>query len=127
MNNFIQNYEIILKNLQDLPIDPHCFVQLSGNPFPNSPKDAVAQLALARPDLYQEEQVRTLSALVNFHTPRKMRAAMHELLLCLDEPEDWEKHLREHVITLSPGEQAFYDVSAVEYDFAKPCPAYCNL
>lgn len=24
------------------------------------------------------------------------------------------------------GEQAFYDVSAVEYDFAKPCPAYCN-
>jgi len=28
MNNFIQNYEIILKNLQDLPIDPHCFIQI---------------------------------------------------------------------------------------------------
>ena len=28
MNNFIQNYEIILKNLQDLPIDSQCFVQI---------------------------------------------------------------------------------------------------
>ena len=28
MNNFIQNYEIILKNLQDLPIDYQCFVQI---------------------------------------------------------------------------------------------------
>jgi hypothetical protein len=28
MNNFIQNYEIILKNLQDLSIDSQCFVQI---------------------------------------------------------------------------------------------------
>ena len=28
MNNFIQNYEIILKNLQELPIDSQCFVQI---------------------------------------------------------------------------------------------------
>lgn len=28
MNNFIQNYEIILKNLQELPVDSQCFVQI---------------------------------------------------------------------------------------------------
>ena len=28
INNFIQNYEIILKNLQGFPIDPYCFVQI---------------------------------------------------------------------------------------------------
>ena len=28
MNNFIQNYEIILKNLQELSIDSQCFVQI---------------------------------------------------------------------------------------------------
>ena len=28
MNNIIQNYKIILKNLHELEIDPQCFIQI---------------------------------------------------------------------------------------------------
>ena len=101
----------------------HCFVQLSGNPFPNSPADAIAQLALARPDLYrnpEDEHDPTnpgKSDTVALHqlierqkkNPRLVRAALHEFILCLDDPEDWERYIRTHTISLSPRERRYYD------------------
>jgi len=90
--------------------DTKSFVQLSGNPFPNTPEDSVAQLALALPNLYKGARVNTIRELLEKKelNLRKLRAALYEFILCLDEPENLDQYKEECTVELSPAELALY-------------------
>jgi SAM-dependent methyltransferase len=89
-------------------------LELTGDPIPNTPDDIVARLRMLDPEHYPE--ARGLRQIIRDTSSAVVKNSLMDLLLLIDVPEDWERHVVSDTFELSVPERRAYDLIVANED-----------
>ena len=104
-----RNTEVVYELATQIPglYDEGHILGLTGNSTPNRPDDIIAQLRLWDKDTYGN--IKSVRAAIRRMGPVSLRNAVAEMILLIDEPQDWEKYLTYVPVNLYEDERKIYE------------------